>query len=190
MVSSWLNISGTVNAFRLLLNPRICEPRACVATFNDLLIPLPDHIKAIVIDKDNCISYPNKTEIWREYEKQWSKLKKYYPQSVFILSNTAGSSSDHGYEDAKKLENSTGVPVIRHKQKKPGCYEEILEHLLAERYVESPKEVAVVGDRLLTDIMMSNMMGAYSIWISHGVKISNNPIVKFERLLYKYIYKP
>lgn len=30
-------------------------------------------------------------------------------------------------------------------------------------------QIAVVGDRLTTDVMMANSMGAYAVWIRDGV---------------------
>ena len=35
--------------------------------------------------------------------------------------------------------------------------------------VTSPNQVAIVGDRLFTDVMMANMMGSYGFWIRDGV---------------------
>ena len=35
--------------------------------------------------------------------------------------------------------------------------------------VTSPSQIAVVGDRLFTDVMMANMMGSYGFWIRDGV---------------------
>lgn len=35
--------------------------------------------------------------------------------------------------------------------------------------VTHPSQVAIVGDRLFTDIMMANMMGSYGFWIRDGV---------------------
>lgn len=35
--------------------------------------------------------------------------------------------------------------------------------------ITSPSQIAVVGDRLLTDVMMANMMGSYGFWIKDGV---------------------
>jgi len=35
--------------------------------------------------------------------------------------------------------------------------------------ITSPSQIAVVGDRLFTDVMMANMMGSYGIWIKDGV---------------------
>jgi phosphatidylglycerophosphatase GEP4 len=35
--------------------------------------------------------------------------------------------------------------------------------------VTHPSQVAIVGDRLFTDVMMANMMGSYGFWIRDGV---------------------
>ena len=34
--------------------------------------------------------------------------------------------------------------------------------------VTSPSQVAIVGDRLFTDIMMANVMGSHGFWIKEG----------------------
>jgi phosphatidylglycerophosphatase GEP4 len=41
--------------------------------------------------------------------------------------------------------------------------------------VTKSSQVAVVGDRLLTDVMMANMMGSYGVWIKDGVAESGRP---------------
>ena len=38
-----------------------------------------------------------------------------------------------------------------------------------ETNVTSPAQVAVVGDRLFTDIMLANLMGSHGIWVRDGV---------------------
>ena len=35
--------------------------------------------------------------------------------------------------------------------------------------VTKPSQVAIVGDRLFTDILMANLMGSWSIWVKDGV---------------------
>lgn len=39
----------------------------------------------------------------------------------------------------------------------------------ADAQVTDASQVAIVGDRLFTDIMMANMMGSYGFWIKDGV---------------------
>lgn len=35
--------------------------------------------------------------------------------------------------------------------------------------IQSPHEVAVIGDRLGTDVLMAGMMGSWSVWCKEGV---------------------
>jgi len=79
------------------------------------------------------------------------------------------------------LEKATGVKVLRHSTKKPGCGPEVFEYLRnaskkTKHPVKHPSHIAVVGDRLFTDVMMANMMGAWSIWVKDGV-VKNNSAV-------------
>jgi len=69
------------------------------------------------------------------------------------------------------LEKNTGIPVLRHSTKKPGCGPEIFSYFreLPETGVTKPNQIAVVGDRLFTDVMMANMMGSWSVWVRDGV---------------------
>jgi len=41
--------------------------------------------------------------------------------------------------------------------------------LTATTTVTSASQVVVVGDRLFTDVMMANVMGAWGVWVSDGV---------------------
>jgi phosphatidylglycerophosphatase GEP4 len=82
-MTSWLNISGTLTAFRLLRDPTLCLPHHTVSTFAHLPVPLspalassnvgnekkagPD-IRAVVLDKDNCFATPNSNEIYPAYK--------------------------------------------------------------------------------------------------------------------------
>jgi Mitochondrial PGP phosphatase len=38
-----------------------------------------------------------------------------------------------------------------------------------ETGVTSPDQIAIVGDRLMTDVIMANMMGSYAVWVKDGV---------------------
>ncbi|AQZ11829.1 GEP4 (YHR100C) [Zygosaccharomyces parabailii] len=183
-----MNISGTFNALRLLYNPRLCMPQLAVSTFNDIPIPISPNIKAVVLDKDNCFAFPHENQVWHAYTEKWAKLKKAYPgAALLVVSNTAGSSDDKEHKQAQSIEKELGVCVLRHDVKKPGCGQEIMDHFQKNKIVESPEQVAIVGDRLFTDIMMANLMGSYGVWITDGVKLSSNPLVKFEKALYSLL---
>lgn len=77
-----MNISGTLNVFRLLRDPTLCLPQHTVSTFNHLPIPLSKafpgklgkdgakevDIQAVVLDKDNCFAVPHTDEIHQPYK--------------------------------------------------------------------------------------------------------------------------
>ena len=95
-----------------------------------------------------------------------------------IVSNSAGTQNDPEGKEAKILEQATGVKVFKHSTKKPGCGPDVFKHLQAipKIRVKHPSQVAVVGDRLLTDVVMASTIGSWSIWIKDGV-VENNGFV-------------
>lgn len=178
-----MNVSGTINILRLLVNPALCLPHHTIATFDQLPIPLsaafasrngekkPD-IRAVVLDKDNCFAVPKQNQIYEKYTSTFDELRKAYPgNKTLIVSNSSGTNSDKDHTEADLLERNTGVKVLRHTTKKPGCHSEIMEYFRSrpETGVTSESQVAIVGDRLFTDVMMANVMGSYGIWIKDGV---------------------
>lgn len=98
------------------------------------------------------------------------------------MSNSAGTNDDIEYKQALKLENDTGVSVLRHPTKKPGCYNEIQQYF--DQFGIKSHEIIIVGDRLFTDMLMANMMGSWGLWLSDGVEQSQKVFPKFERLLF------
>ena len=88
-----------------------------------------------------------------------------------IVSNSAGTGDDLGGKEAELLERNTGVKVFRHSTKKPGCGSEILAYFRnnPDSAVMKPNQIAIIGDRLFTDVLMGNMMGSPSIWVKNGI---------------------
>lgn len=66
-----MNLSGTLNALRLLWKPSLCLPHVTVPSFDKLKIPLKDdrfpNIKAVVLDKDNCFAVKHEATIYEPY---------------------------------------------------------------------------------------------------------------------------
>lgn len=89
-----------------------------------------------------------------------------------IVSNTAGATSyDVNGKLAAEVEKATGVTVLPHQTKKPGCGQEIMTYFREhpETGVTHPAQIAIVGDRLATDMMLANMMGSWGVWVKDGV---------------------
>ncbi|KAG5358347.1 Phosphatidylglycerophosphatase GEP4 [Yarrowia sp. B02] len=188
-----LNLSATLNTFKLLLNPALIKPQITVANFSQLPVPIPGkngaQIKAVILDKDNCFAVDGEDHVYEQYHDKMNELKKAYPNplQLLIVSNSAGTKDDKDFADAKRVEKNTGIEVYRHAVKKPGCHEDIVAYLKKNGVVDSPAEVAVVGDRLLTDVVMANQIGGTGVWLSEGVEKSNKLPVRFERMLYNFM---
>ncbi|KAJ9148324.1 hypothetical protein NKR23_g5168 [Pleurostoma richardsiae] len=179
-----LNLSASLNIFKLITKPSLCLPHATVSSFNDLPIPLDrafekkgEHrnvdIRAVILDKDDCFAYPEKNEVFSAYKARFEELKAAYPgRRLLIVSNTAGALSyDPKRRLASDLEQATGVTVLSHSTKKPGCGDEIMDYFRRnpDTGVTAPHQIAIVGDRLSTDMMMANMLGGWGIWVKDGV---------------------
>lgn len=106
-------------------------------------------------------------------QDKFKRLKEAYPgRKLLIVSNTSGASSiDPKGALAAAVEKATGVTVLPHTTKKPGCGPEIMAYFqkYPETGVTRPEHIAVVGDRLTTDVMLANLMGSYAVWIKDGV---------------------
>lgn len=108
-----------------------------------------------------------------------SLLEEYSPSNILIVSNSSGTSSqDPDGAAADRLERNTGVKVLRHAVRKPGCGQEIMDHF--GDTISSPSQIAVIGDRLFTDVVMANRMGAYAIWIRRGTIQDHGLVTRLE----------
>lgn len=118
-------------------------------------------IKAVVFDKDNTLTAPYETDVHiRAKAGLQNALEVFGSSNVAILSNSAGTKDDPGYEDAIKIEHDMGIAVIRHDEKKPGGLKETMDHF---DDVKEASEICMVGDRLLTDIVFGNLYGMLTV---------------------------
>ncbi|KAI4118818.1 MAG: hypothetical protein LQ345_001211 [Seirophora villosa] len=197
-----MNVSATLNFLRLIARPSLCLPHTTIPNFNDLPVPLSDafgplkpDIRAVVLDKDNCFAVPKENVVYKPYatlpeeslqEKFHSLLTAYPTPHLLIVSNSAGTTaSDPASTHARLLSANTGIPVLHHSTKKPGCGPQILAHFrnAPGSRVTAASQIAVVGDRLFTDVMTANLMGSWAVWVRDGVVGSRNPFLAWERKL-------
>ncbi|KAG0124386.1 mitochondrial PGP phosphatase [Tuber indicum] len=167
------NLSATLNALRILKSPPLLCPHLTIPTFDHLPVPLSTalnaDIRAVILDKDNCFAVPRAKEVYPAYKNTFEKLRKEYGDRLLIVSNSAGTDDDVGHVEAEVLEKNTGVNVLRHSTKKPGCHPDIMRYLTSKTDVKRADQVAIVGDRLFTDVLMANMMGSWAVWVNTGV---------------------
>lgn len=71
---------------------------------------------------------------------------------------------------------------------KPGCHDQVMDYLIkSDAKVDHPNQVVVIGDRLFTDVLMANNMGAHSIWVRHGTVQDSGLLSRMEKLLYQHV---
>ncbi|KAJ3290005.1 hypothetical protein HDU79_003620 [Rhizoclosmatium sp. JEL0117] len=142
---SW-NPKGLTSIWTLLTRPSLSLKR--------------EGIKAICFDKDNTLTAPYSVDIHPPFKAAWKEcIDTFGSEQVVIVSNSAGSNNDVGYAEATRIQESLKIHVIRHAEKKPGGAQDLFNHFPSLQ----PSQIAVVGDRLLTDIVYGNKMGAFTI---------------------------
>lgn len=165
-------------------------------------------IRALVLDKDNTLCPPKTTTfppqiLSKLHALRTSPTSPFHlarnPHSILIVSNRAGSHPSFDRE-VRELEAQLAhlqISVFRLPagvEKKPFCGEEVVRWFQEKQVIQSPNEIAVVGDRLGTDVIMAGMMGSWSVWCNEGVfepgmegKPGRNVLEKMEVWIERYL---
>ena len=88
-------------------------------------------IKFIVFDKDNTLTVPYVREYFDKTleEAIISDCQRIFgEENTALLSNSVGSRDDPENKEAKIVEKTLGLQVIRHEKKKPAVRDDILLH--------------------------------------------------------------
>lgn len=162
MVQS-LNTKALLTLAHVLRNPRCLVPHVSVTNVSEVdykSMKEEAGIQAVVFDKDNTLTAPYVNTIHDDAINGLKSAKEVFGRdNVAIMSNSAGTDDDTNYEDAKHIEDTLGVAVIIHSEKKPGGLKEVLSHF----DIEDPAALCMVGDRLLTDIVFGNLYGMLTV---------------------------
>ena len=143
-------------------------------------------INAVVLDKDNCLTLPDQFSIHPSIEEVVPQILANF--QCAILSNSAGSFKDAGMHQANKLEQALQIPVIRHNSMKPLCFPRVCQHFLP-LVPTRPLKIAVVGDRLLTDVLMGNIASCYTVLVEPLDSKLDSPSVRFLRSIEGWLLK-
>ncbi|KTW29681.1 HAD phosphatase, family IIIA [Pneumocystis carinii B80] len=182
-----MNIRAIIPCFSSLFNPSLLVPHLIINNFSQIPINISQtlklhfthlsdsdiNIKALILDKDNCITIPGDLNLYSSYNEKWLQLKRNYDY-ILIVSNSSGIYTKKYQDEAIILEQNLGVSVFRHKKKKPHCASDLLNFLSNMNI--SPNQIVVIGDRLFTDILLGNLMGTWTIWIKHGISKKFNMV--------------
>ncbi|OGI05136.1 MAG: hypothetical protein A2104_07405 [Candidatus Melainabacteria bacterium GWF2_32_7] len=128
-------------------------------------------IQGLIFDLDNTLMAPKTCELSKEVEG-WLEIVK----NDFKISIVSNNPHKHYVEEAAQL---IGAPAYA-KAKKPGT-------LIAARALKEmdllPSQVAMIGDRPLTDIWVGQRLGLITILVDPLIKHEEIAIVKFLRKL-------
>lgn len=118
-------------------------------------------IEGVIFDKDNTLTAPYDEFVHPDASKGLQHVLEVFGKDrVAILSNSAGTfQDDPDFRHAIRIEHSLGIAVIRHKEKKPGGLEEVLQHF----QISDPARICMIGDRLLTDVVFGNIHGMLTV---------------------------
>lgn len=113
-----------------------------------------------IFDKDNTLTEPYSLELHPAAAVALEECRAAFDGRLVLYSNSAGLEQfDPDGVEAEKLEGALGIPVLRHKEKKPAGGKEDVE-----RHFGCPAEkLIMIGDRYLTDVAFGNRLGMFTI---------------------------
>ena len=125
-----LNLPGLLQSIKTLSRPQLLLPNLYVDSINHIDINQLKGlgVTCVVFDKDNTLSLTYTTEIHHSLQSKVNEFKLLFPDSIAILSNSAGSCDDTDFTEAKLVEAKLDIPVIRHISKKPNCISEVSKY--------------------------------------------------------------
>lgn len=134
-----------------------------------------DGIKVIAFDLDSTVMKSKSGEFSQEILSMFENLKKDF--SLIIISN------NNNPEYIAKAVGQIDFPVIA-PAKKPSTG--ISKAFLKEHGI-NPKEMVMVGDRPLTDILFGKILGCTTILVDSISWQEEKPIVRFVRKLERIV---
>ena len=140
---------------------------------------LSKNIKALILDVDGTLTSGKKPVISNDIQNWVINSKKFF--YTYLFSNNPSRSRIKKIADQLDLEftHSGGKPSKKKLKK-------ILNTIPC-----SPGEIAIIGDRVFTDILVGNRLGMYTILVDsvdyYGRKNERNKFQSIERFLAKVI---
>nr|WP_269625496.1 YqeG family HAD IIIA-type phosphatase [Prochlorococcus marinus] len=145
-------------------------------SINDLL---SKNIKALILDVDGTLISGNKPVLSTDIKFWIDNSKKYF--YTYLFSNNPSKNRIKLIADELDLDftYSGGKPSKRKLKK------------ILDKIPYSSNEVAIIGDRVFTDILVGNRLEMYTILVDsvdyYGNKIENNNFQSIERYLARII---
>ena len=140
---------------------------------------LSKNVKALILDVDGTLTSGKKPVISNDIKNWVINSKKFF--YTYLFSNNPSRSRIKKIADQLDLEftHSGGKPSKKKLKK------------ILDKIPYSTNEIAIIGDRVFTDILVGNRLGMYTILVDsvdcYGKKIEKNKFQSIERFLAKII---
>eukprot|EP00927_Polykrikos_kofoidii_P055277 TRINITY_DN49554_c0_g1_i1.p1 TRINITY_DN49554_c0_g1~~TRINITY_DN49554_c0_g1_i1.p1 ORF type:complete len:235 (+),score=35.93 TRINITY_DN49554_c0_g1_i1:76-780(+) len=149
-------------------------------------------LRGVVFDKDNTLTSPYGGDVHELVVPAVAACRDVFGSAVVIMSNSAGGPDDKGYVEANKVEAALGLDVLRRQCKKPGGFQDLISLFRSFDGLGNvePHELAMVGDRLLTDVVFGNIHGMLTIHVQPLTLRGDNPVALVVRAIENSICLP
>ena len=140
-------------------------------------------LKLIIYDLDNTLCFTNIYSPYPYIQPAFEASKKLF--DILLLSNSVGLQNDSAFKlrGRELVLNYFKAKLCIHSAKKPFCGQEILQN-----YRYKPSEIMVVGDRLMTDILLANYNDFVSVYVE-PIDDRENISIYLMRMIEGFIYK-
>ena len=187
---SWNPLALIATARTLIRRPGLLVPHVAVRNVDELNYDAlrAAGVASIIFDKDNTLTAPYVDTAHVDVSDAITRAKDAFgSDNCIVLSNSAGSGDDAPeYPAAKACEAALGLRVARHPDaQKPQCLAGVVASL-----GEDVNSVAVVGDRLATDVLAANQCGALSVHTRPLDTKGDNPAALLSRFLENRLLLP
>ena len=188
---SWNPLALIATARTLIRRPGLLVPHVAVRNVDELNYDAlrAAGVASIIFDKDNTLTAPYVDTAHVDVSDAITRAKDAFgADNCVVLSNSAGSGDDAPeYNAAKACEAALGLRVARHPDaQKPQCLVDVVASLKSS----DVNSVAVVGDRLATDVLAANELGALSVHTRPLDTKGDNPAALVSRFLENRILLP
>lgn len=198
MVGQWWNGAAVFAGLRYaLLRPSLLMPTFQSETLARVDWPKLKEVHGIefvVFDKDNTLTAPYALELHPSVEDSVYLCQHvFYKSHIAILSNSAGTRDDAGHRWKTRIEREIGFQVITHQIKKPLGFHHVVQHFARNsgRKDIRASEILVVGDRLMTDVMLGTLHGAKTLHCTQTLELKgDNPAARAARTVESAVIMP
>jgi phosphatidylglycerophosphatase GEP4 len=145
--------------------PQLAVPHTTVSRLSDIDVAglVASGVTGILVDYDDTLVSSKNGELFADSGEFAARCVHAWGDRACVFSDTAGTHRDVGNRIALSIERRLGMSTLLHRRDKPGGIEAVYE-----RFGREPGRLAIVGDRLLTDVVFGNRYGFRTIWLRHA----------------------